>query len=39
MPVSFAAHIRSLFRDSPEIVSMQGCGLDLSSYEDVKAHS
>ena len=32
MPVSFATDIRPLFRDSPDVDSMQGYGLDLSSY-------
>jgi hypothetical protein len=35
--VSFASNIRPLFRDSPDVDSMQGYGLDLSSYEEVKA--
>ena len=39
MPVSFAVDIRQLFRDSADIDSMQGYGLDLSSYEDVKARA
>jgi hypothetical protein len=39
MPVSFAADIRPLFRDSPDIDSMQGYGLDLSSYEEVKTRA
>lgn len=39
MPTSFAADIRLLFRDSPDIDTMQGYGLDLSSYEDVKARA
>ena len=37
MPRGFAANIRPLFRDSPDVDSMQGYGLDLSSYEEVKA--
>jgi hypothetical protein len=37
MPVSFATDIRPLFRDSPDVDSMQGYGLDLCSYEEVKA--
>jgi len=37
MVVSFAADIRPLFRDSPDVDSMKDFGLDLSSYEDVKA--
>ena len=37
MALSFAHDIRPLFRDSPDIDSMKGYGLDLSSYEDVKA--
>ena len=39
MPVSFAADIRPLFRDSPDVDSMQGYGLDLSSYEEVRARA
>ncbi len=39
MAVSFASAIRPLFRDSPDIDSMQGYGLDLSSYEEVKARA
>ncbi len=39
MPVSFATEIRPLFRDSPDVDSMQGFGLDLSSYDDVKARA
>jgi len=39
MSVSFATDIRPLFRDSPDIDSMQGYGLDLSSYEEVKARA
>jgi hypothetical protein len=37
MPISFANDIRSLFRDSPDIDSMKEYGLDLSSYEQVRA--
>jgi len=37
MAVSFASEIRLLFRNSPDVDSMQGFGLDLSSYEEVKA--
>jgi hypothetical protein len=36
MPISFAIDIRPLFRDSPDVDSMQRYGLDLSSYEEVK---
>lgn len=39
MAVSFSADIRGLFRDSPDIDTMQGFGLDLSSYDDVKAQA
>jgi hypothetical protein len=39
MPTSFANDIRPLFRDSPDVDSMQGYGLDLSSYEEVKAQA
>jgi hypothetical protein len=37
MPTSFATDIRPLFRDSLDVDSMQGYGLDLSSYQEVKA--
>jgi len=39
MPIGFAADIRPLFRDSPEIDSVQGYGLDRSSYADVQAQA
>ena len=39
MPLSFAADIRPLFRDSPDVDSMKDFGLDLSSYEQVKAQA
>jgi len=39
MALSFANDIRPLFRDSPDIDSMKEYGLDLSSYEDVKAQA
>jgi hypothetical protein len=39
MALSFAADIRPLFRDSPDIDSMKEYGLDLSSYEGVKAQA
>ncbi len=39
MPTSFATDIRPLFRDSPDIDTMQGYGLDLSSYEEVKTQA
>ena len=39
MAVSFAADIRLLFRDSPDVDSMRGYGLGLSSYEEVKARA
>lgn len=39
MASSFAKDIRPLFRDSPDIDTMKGMGIDLSSYEDVKAHA
>ncbi len=38
MALSFAVHIRPLFRDSPDVEAMKSFGIDLSSYEDVKAH-
>ena len=37
MALSFANDIRPLFRDTPDVQSMKGFGLDLSSYDDVKA--
>jgi hypothetical protein len=39
MALSFAADIRPLFRDSPDIDAMKSFGLDLSSYDDVKAQA
>lgn len=39
MPLSFAKDIRPLFRDSPDVDSMKDYGLDLSSYEEVKARA
>ena len=36
MALSFAANIRPLFRDMPDVDSMKDYGLDLSSYEQVK---
>jgi hypothetical protein len=37
MALSFAADIRPLFRDEPDVEAMKSFGLDLSSYADVKA--
>lgn len=39
MAISFARDIRPLFRDSPDVDSMKDYGLDLSSYEEVKAQA
>ena len=39
MAVSFAADIRPLFRDSPDVDSMKEYGLDLSLYAEVKAQA
>jgi hypothetical protein len=39
MALSFATDIRPLFRDSPDVDAMKGFGLDLSSYDDVKAQA
>ncbi|MGA2903701.1 MAG: hypothetical protein ABSD98_07710 [Candidatus Korobacteraceae bacterium] len=39
MAISFATDIRPLFRDSPDVEAMKSFGLDLSSYDDVKAHA
>ncbi len=36
MALSFAKDIRPLFRDNPDVSTMQNFGLDLSSYSDVK---
>lgn len=37
MALSFASDIRPLFRDTPDVDTMQAMGLDLSSHADVKA--
>ena len=37
MALSFKTDIRPLFRDSPDVDSMKDYGLDLSSYDEVKA--
>jgi hypothetical protein len=39
MALSFASDIRPLFRDSPDVEAMKSFGLDLSSYDDVKAQA
>jgi hypothetical protein len=39
MALSFAHDIRPLFRDSPDIDTMKEYGLDLSSYDDVRAQA
>ena len=39
MPLSYAADIRPLFRDEPDVEAMKSFGLDLSSYDDVKKHA
>jgi hypothetical protein len=39
MRTSFAVDIRPLFRDSLDVDSMQKYGLDLSSYQEVKARA
>jgi hypothetical protein len=39
MALSFAKDIRPLFRDTPDVDTMKGFGLDLSSYNDVKARA
>jgi hypothetical protein len=39
MAVSFSGNVRPLFRDSPDIDTMKEYGLDLSSYEEVRAHA
>jgi len=37
--LSFAKDIRPLFRDTPDVDSMKGYGLDLSSYAEVKTQA
>ncbi len=39
MPLRFSADIRPLFRESPDVEAIKGYGLDLSSYEEVKARA
>jgi hypothetical protein len=39
MALSFAADIRPLFRDSPDVEAMKSFGMDLSSYADVKENA
>ena len=39
MALSFATDIRPLFRDTPDVTTMKRMGLDLSSYEAVKANA
>jgi hypothetical protein len=39
MALSFATDIRPLFRDSEDVEVMKNFGLDLSSYEEVKAQA
>ena len=39
MALSFSAEIRPLFRDSPDVDTMQGYGLDVSNYDEVKARA
>ncbi len=39
MALSFATDIRPLFRDAEDVEVMKNFGLDLSSYEDVKAQA
>jgi len=39
MRLSFAQHIRPLFRDTPDVDSMKDYGLDLSSFDQVKAQA
>ena len=39
MALSFANDIRPLFRDEPDVKTMKRMGLDLSSYDGVKAQA
>jgi len=38
-PTSFKLHIAQMFRKDPDINHMKPVGLDLSSYDDVKARA
>ena len=37
MALSYRTDIRPLFRDTPDVSAMKRYGLDLSSYDEVKA--
>jgi hypothetical protein len=39
MALGFARDIRPQFRDEPDVKTMKRMGLDLSSYDDVKANA
>jgi hypothetical protein len=39
MALSFAQDIRPLFRDDPDVEAMKPFGIDLSAYDDVRAHA
>jgi len=39
MALSFSKDIRPLFRDDPDVEAMKPFGLDLSTYDDVKAQA
>lgn len=39
MPINFKNDIRPLFRDQRDVQTMKRFGIDLSSFEDVKAKS
>jgi hypothetical protein len=39
MALSFAKDIRPLFRDDPDVEAMKPFGIDLSAYDDVRAHA
>jgi hypothetical protein len=39
MALSFAADIRPMFRETPDVESMKEYGIDLSSYEVVKENA
>ena len=39
MALSFAKDIRPLFREDPDVEAMKPFGLDLSTYDDVKAQA
>ena len=39
MALNFAKDIRPLFRDDPDVEAMKPFGIDLSTYDDVRAQA